>query len=630
MTVSCCDTCGYLLAAALWVSVGVVDGTVISSSQLRRCVDRGAADGISCAEKFVVAIALDGGQNNTESVLYWSSALTTDGRSARLPQPVTVKLKKSKPLVRYPIFYWQNVNAKPTETVIYTTTLRCDASPSSSTPTCGRAFAPGTGAPIPFSEGYCCECSLCDLIGFCDSQSRANTDCSLFGDGAAASCLSFSPVWYSGFSVGPAQTFFTITVTVSVPGEQDVELVVGPSQLGAVDAAHGVAIRLVGDFAAFEAPLDLTGKYLLVPYGPIGDPRVTAQPPLEWMLVDRSMVTTDGSECNKIGVSYSGFNGQGSRCSMNFGSCTGRQIDDLRAEDLAKMANGKRGDYMVSNFGEFAAFDKLMDSARQSDRKAAALEANGHPAPQPPSGLLHTFGPLEQEYYIAYVVGNVQASLLTLTVAADNISYVVNLAPGRIIQANISSFASSTRDGVLSLTVMNVGGVTADYQLSVMGCTAGTFPIQAKVASLAPLQVQTLSFNVYFQMLTGSLDSSCNVTLYDSQFAVTDFVVVRFNTTAVNFSSGAQGGDRSPPGSDILRQPSGSDCASCPFYNPLCFLGKSCFWQMLVQLLSFLMLLGGVALLIKHADVLCGLCCSKSSSKEKEKRRRRDRDREPV
>jgi hypothetical protein len=632
---------------------GAVCGALISSSQLTTCVDRGASDGISCRQKFVVAISLDGGQNDTESILYWSTAVTADGRSARLATPVTIKIRKSRPLVRYPVFYWQNVNAKPQESVIYTGTFGCDDSPSSSSPTCGRAFSPDTGSPIPLSEGYCCACSLCDFVGFCDGASRANTDCSLFGDGAAASCLSFSPLWYSAFSIGRAQTFFTITVTLSTPGEPDVELIVGPSVLGTADAAHGVAVRLVGDFAAFVQPLDLTDKYLLVPYGPVENPRVTAPAPTEWMLVDRSMVTQDGSECNKIGVSYNGFGGQGSRCSMHFGSCTANQIDDLRAKDLASAAAGKQGEYMVRNFGEFAVYDESMRLAVAERRSRLALEKRRNATSTDETKLgdvngglerpRHVFGPLEQQYYVAYLVDHVQASLVTLTLAADNVSFTVNLSPGKIVAANLSSFAASSRDGVLSLLILNTGSVTADYQVSVSRCTAGTFPVQAKVASLAPLQLQALTFNVFFEDLGGSADSACNVTLYDSQFAATDTVLVRFNTTATVITEGVQGGDRSPPGSDVLRQPDDANCAACPFYNPVCFIGKSCFWQMLVQLLSFLAVLGIIGLLLTHSNVVLGLCCSSGSSSEtktkeehhhhhhhRRHRHSRHRDREPF
>ena len=39
------------------------------------------------------------------------------------------------------------------------------------------------------------------------------------------------------------------------------------------------------------------------------------------MLVDREKVSMDGTECNKIGVSYDAFKAQGNQCGMSEGTC---------------------------------------------------------------------------------------------------------------------------------------------------------------------------------------------------------------------------------------------------------------------------------------------------------------------
>ncbi|CAI8041483.1 Hapless 2, partial [Geodia barretti] len=43
--------------------------------------------------------------------------------------------------------------------------------------------------------------------------------------------------------------------------------------------------------------------------------------PSDWMLVDTSMVQLRGTECNKVGVSYTGFRRQSGRCQAKAGSC---------------------------------------------------------------------------------------------------------------------------------------------------------------------------------------------------------------------------------------------------------------------------------------------------------------------
>ena len=45
------------------------------------------------------------------------------------------------------------------------------------------------------------------------------------------------------------------------------------------------------------------------------------------MLIDRHL-TTEGEECDKIGVSYEGFASQSDACHKNFNSCLGNQIED--------------------------------------------------------------------------------------------------------------------------------------------------------------------------------------------------------------------------------------------------------------------------------------------------------------
>ena len=45
-----------------------------------------------------------------------------------------------------------------------------------------------------------------------------------------------------------------------------------------------------------------------------------------WMLVDREMFTLDGTECNKIGVSYNAFRYETDRCIKHVGSCLHNQV----------------------------------------------------------------------------------------------------------------------------------------------------------------------------------------------------------------------------------------------------------------------------------------------------------------
>ena len=59
------------------------------------------------------------------------------------------------------------------------------------------------------------------------------------------------------------------------------------------------------------------------------------------MCFDCVAVTTTGTECDKIGVSYSAFRGQGARCDRSAGSCLSAQLEDYH----------KDGSYFVKDQG---------------------------------------------------------------------------------------------------------------------------------------------------------------------------------------------------------------------------------------------------------------------------------------
>ena len=207
--------------------------------------------------------------------------------------------------------------------------------------------------------------------------------------------------------------------------------------------------------------------------------------PNEWMLVDNHRVSVDGRECNKIGVSYSAFAGQGSRCEQAVQSCLHNQLDDLHAEEQARAENGHRGLYMLNSFGDFFAFGATA-----------------------PSSAGESFGATRP--YIAYRVSHVQASLVTLTLVADNISFTVNVADGHILRTELATFEANTAamDGCASW-VQNIGNVAASFHVSVTACTSGLLPLQARVVSLAPRQITQLVFDVVSHVSEGRNHNVC-------------------------------------------------------------------------------------------------------------------------
>ena len=588
------------------------NSAVISSSKLQLCA-RSEADFMPCEKKFVVALTIDGGQNNTEEVAYWKTSYGADGTPYQLTRAVKITIAKSTPMIRYPVSYIRSFNGKPTERTIFKGVLQCEAESSSPSPACGRAYD-DAGAPIGGSEGFCCKCSLCDLVGFCKSDSRANTHCSLFGEASSASCLTFSGDWYSAYSIGPAESWYRIVVTVT-DGLRTSTLHLGPDELGVQDPIFGVSARLIGDFAKFRDAMVLSERLLLIPSAPMDSSRVRAPVPLEWLFVAKSDVTLDGTQCNKIGVSYNGFNSQGSRCQMPAGYCVKNQIDDFRAYDLALAQKGLKGDYMVSNFGKFGAYSSATSNAR-SFAEMSYEKTNHHIWKN-----MTQFQTLDspRRPYVAYELSGVQATLLTLTFVADNMTFTTNVASGVILHVNLSSFTAATKQGRLEVVVMNTGSLTADFHITVTRCSPGTFPIAAQIRSLNPLQFQALTFDVYSENTVGG-NSTCNVTLRNALFAVVDVKVLHWSTTAAVDDKGSQGGSgngnlggnaHGAPGG-----PGGDSCTDCPFYNPLCFLTRACFLGMFAQVATLVGVLGIIIVLLKYrAAITSCLCKSKKGSK---------------
>lgn len=96
-----------------------------------------------------------------------------------------------------------------------------------------------------------------------------------------------------------------------------------PSSQSLTSQTGGMMAKLEGDLASYQTPLILqgvfpshhhdglnirqhngAGKVLLVPKSP------DLTNVNKYMLVDLSRITMDGSECNKVGVSYAAFNNQ--------------------------------------------------------------------------------------------------------------------------------------------------------------------------------------------------------------------------------------------------------------------------------------------------------------------------------
>ena len=99
----------------------------------------------------------------------------------------------------------------------------------------------------------------------------------------------------------PASASGTDASSTPLPGPAEVALT--PAQPKGRTPDKRVRAQLVGDLLPYTAFPVLTSQRLLMPS--LED--LSALRPADWMLLDPSVITMDGSECNKIGVGFSAF-----------------------------------------------------------------------------------------------------------------------------------------------------------------------------------------------------------------------------------------------------------------------------------------------------------------------------------
>jgi Male gamete fusion factor len=178
--------------------------------------------------------------------------------------------------------------------------------------------------------------------------------------------------------------------------------------------------------------------------------------------------------CDKIGVSYAAFqNDQPNRCAVLPKSCIQNQPVHFYAQDVELEQLGERPEYLLRGLGDF---EEVIDK--------------------------------ENQRYLSMRLDQIQASVVTLEVAADNIRYITSVSPGRILEAYVDEFEAQSRNGLLRVHVTNVGGITAEFLLTVTECSANIQPVLAKSMSLYGAAKAWISFNIYSETQLGT-DNQC-------------------------------------------------------------------------------------------------------------------------
>ncbi|KAG5466636.1 hypothetical protein LSCM1_00802 [Leishmania martiniquensis] len=558
----------------------------VGSSLISYCTNSGD-EKINCTKKMVVTVTVDGKQlPGEESLLFISSAsdMTVNGTAVRF-SPLRLTTSRSAVRYRYPLFYVQNFNAKPYEATVKGRLLnQCNADFNADTATCGLAHDVA-GKPIPFSQGFCCDCSMCQTLGLCRPDARANAACNIFDAYTTASCLRFGERWYSGYTIGGYVTWYTVNVTLSrnvsvnVGGATEVStqtavMQLTPSSDGETAGEEwSVMARILGDYSPIDQPLDLTPRMLFAPAIPPYDERVQAGA-AEWMLLPTNLVTLNGRECDKVGVSYEAFASQGNKCNLRPGSCLNSQLEDYRTADLQRIAAGKKGQYMATSIGDFS------------------LERDTTASP-----------------YISYATRSPAATMLSITVSADDLEYTVGLASGKIVSATLNRpiLEAGTTDGVMTVVVRNTATVTGRLVVGTVSCSDGVFPMKSQTLSLSAQQQAAAAFNVYVQSSYTSENANCTMVVRNAQEAITDMRVVMWKVSSTDFNNGTQGGSAETGGGGSVEESSAVSCSTCRTLDIQCAVQRWCLQLILLDLFVYLMIAAAVLCVICFRRIFC--CC---------------------
>ena len=605
---------------------------VISQSQVESCVRK--PESLSCALSMLINSIVTTGSNGTESILV-SSVVDNTGVDKDLVQPIAINVTKGPVFVRYSLVYVVDVNSKPREVVSTTSLLGCvsDSSQISSNPTCGYVFF--RGAPIRYSEGFCCQCSLDQLFGL-GSHQRGSVQCnlltSLFSNGASVHCLRWGPIWYSVFRIMTPTIESNVTVTIEDGvSNNPIRLTLSnQSPVASTSSPNNtinVTARLVGSFTWTRPPTDWgLQTYAVSPNvavstsaSALADVRIknaSSQDPFRYgMLVPLNNVDLSGNTCNKIGVSFSGFyNDQGSRCSGYIGDCLQNQLDDFWTNLIGSpntiMNPGVNSVTNISTSlcssigGRFVSNDGYRLSCVLSDSSSDS-----------PTQVL-------------------------IEVNAKNVSIVRNEANGTIQNISFTSNVTAlSQTADILVQIRNSGSLQAEFLVAVTECTplGLILPLAAADISIGPNTTATVPIKVEDSNTTGNV-YTCNAILTDVSGAKLSEMKFYFNTTSVMHVRGSQSTDNSTgnaEGPQATNQDSESDGDACDtsctgFVDVVCFVSHAC-WSKIGALVGTIGGIGAfVGVMTKFGGwtlawrLMKSVFCCNGSNKSKRKRRESD------
>lgn len=490
----------------------VLQGTfgvqILSKSKLEKCQRNSDSDKLNCTKKIVLNLAVPSGSSGGEAsivaeIVEVEENSTQKMQTLRIPPVLTVN--KSAAYALYELTYIRDVSYKPEE--YYVKTRKCEPDASAKVVKICERLRDENGHIMEHTEPICCPCG---------PQRRMPSSCGnvfdkwMKGKPNTAHCVRFPGDWFHVFSIGQRSLGFSVKIQVKT-GSKISEVIVGPENRTVTSNDNFLRVNLIGDFVGYTNIPSFEDFYLVIPrQGGPGQPQSLGVNFSMWMLLERLRFTLDGMECNKIGVGYEAFNEQPNFCSSPFWTCLHNQLWNFWEADQNRIRRKQ-----VPLYGVQGRFERI----------------NQHP-----NAGTHSF---------SIGVTEVLNSNLLIELSADDVEYVYQRSPGKILSINIPTFEALSQVGVATIKTKNTGEVEASYGLT-FDCTRDVTLMEEQFFIMKPKEEIIRSFKLY-PATDQAANYVCAAILKDSDYNEVDRAECQFATTSTILDNGTQGTPFHPP-----------------------------------------------------------------------------------
>ena len=493
--------------------------SILSASEIHHCYK---SKDTNCSSKLLFSLTLENGQLKNEEQIKFTYTQFTDSENNKLElkAPIALKISKSPVKVFYKLLYKKHFNSQIKERIEKSVGPFCTEGYLKEKKieidsTCG--FKKDINENIIInSRGFCCQCPITTL--FTDLEGEIHRgDCQFmdFDSGVTAHCVEKSDEVYAGYVI--LEYYFSYEVTVELvfdkgEGEQRIQEVLGINRRNfSNEILKG---KVVGDFLPNKKPPQIVNKVLLTPsvYGfeeldgegrkeedlesdTISESGNVINANREVLVVPETMITWDGTECNKIGVDYESFQNQSNRCNMSSGSCLLNQISDIINVEKEKLANNLTTEYLLKELGDFG-------DIRKNGEDTIILEMD---------------------------FNEVFTTQISLEIDASEFSFITNLGQGEIVNVELNNFEGQTSLGTLITKIKNIGTNDSSFEIS-LNCSEFVESLPSKKINIS--QNKEIFVKFQFSVFNSKTSKhSCNLNLLNSIGELVDSEKIEFETT---------------------------------------------------------------------------------------------------